>query len=463
MKDLFTVSSEADSYGPAMELTPDEIEHREALAHLLRRTTLAPPVGRVERLAARPYGDVVDDLLADTTDRALGPAGVGSALDLPAPYGTRARLEAERNGGDVEIRTEDDGTPILEDEDVIQWWLAHLRDPDAGLHERMVWYWHGHFVAHLHAGESEMAWQHHRLVRHHALGNFRDLTRAMLTDPLMLLYLDGAGSSGDDPNENLARELMELFTLGVGNYTEDDVKAGARALSGWRVDWENNSAWFEPDAHYDRPVTFLGTRARFGVDEVVDAVCDHPGCATHVATRLHTHLVGTEPDAAEAERLARIFRAADLEILPLVEAIVRSDAFVAGRRTKPRQPVEWLVAALSALGAEDSQVDTWRLHLAGQVPLQPPNVAGWPDDDRWLGASQILTRINQVLGRSWDESLDTSIDPTVDAVLARCSLWDVSAETRTTLQAAIDRQTEFDSGLELLFALALCSPEFALA
>ena len=146
----------------------------------------------------------------------------------------------------------------------------------------------------------------------------------MLTDPLMLLYLDGAGSNGDNPNENLARELMELFTLGVGNYAEDDVKAGARALSGWRVDWENNEAWFEPDAHYDRPLTFLGTRARFGVDEVVDAVCDHAACAVHVATRLHTHLVGVEPEPDEAERLARVFRSADLEILPLVEAIVRS-------------------------------------------------------------------------------------------------------------------------------------------
>ena len=463
MKGRFTVGSPADSYVAAMNLTDDEIEHREAIAHLLRRTTFGPRAGHVDRLAGRSYEEIVDDLLAASGDRAVGAAGVDSARELPMPFGFRAALEAERTGETTEVRTDDDGNPVLEDEDILQWWLEQLRHPEAGLHERLVWYWHGHFTAHLQSGESEMVWNHHVTMRQHALGNFRELTRAMLQDPLMLLYLDGAGSNGDSPNENLARELMELFTLGVGNYTEDDVKAGARALSGWHVDWENNSAWFDPETHYDRPVSFLGTRGRFGLDEVADAVCDHPACPTHVATRLYRHLVGVDPAAAEAERLGRIFRAADLEILPLVSAIVRSDGFLAGRRTRPRQPVEWLIGALSALGADHAQIDTWQLHLAGQVPLSPPNVAGWPDDDRWLGASQILTRVNLVLGRSWDESLDTGIEPTVDEVLARCSLWDVSPETRTTLEQAIGRQTEFDSGLELLFALSLCSPEFALA
>ena len=463
MKNRFTEGSPPGSYVPAMDLTADDIERREAIAHLLRRTTFGPAAGQVERLAGRAYPDVVDDVLADSGDRAIAAQGVASARALAAPIGVRARLEAERTGEAVEVRTDDDGNPVLEDEDILQWWLERLRDPDAGLHERMVWYWHGHFTAHLHSGESEMVWNHHVTMRQHALGNFRELTRSMLRDPLMLLYLDGAGSTGDNPNENLARELMELFTLGVGNYTEDDVKAGACALSGWNVDWEANTSWFDPEAHYDRLVTFLGVRDRFGVDEVVDAVCDHPACPSHVATRLYRHLVGVDPDPAEADRLGRIFRAADLEILPLVAAIVRSDGFAAGRRARPRQPVEWLIGALSALGANDAQIDTWQLHLAGQVPLSPPNVAGWPDDDRWLGASQILTRVNQVLGRSWDDSLDTSIEPTVDAVLARCSIWDVSTETRTTLQQAIDQQTEYDSGLELLFALSLCSPEFALA
>ena len=463
MKQAFTVGSAAASYGAPMNLTPDEIEHREALAHLLRRTTFGPTAGQVERLADRSYDDVVDRLLSDTSDRALAVEGVASANRLPEPRGLRARLEAAQHGEEPQIDVDEDGQPHLEPDDIVHWWLQRLRDPAAGLHERMVWYWHGHFTSHLHAGDAPLVWKQHQTVRRYALGNFRDFTRAMLRDPLMLVYLNGAGSTGDAPNENLARELMELFTLGVGNYTEDDVKAGARALSGWNVSWDDAEAWFDPELHYDRPVTFLGRRDHHGLDEIVDAVCDHPACPAHVATRLHRHLVGVDPAPAEAQRLGRIFRAGDLEIHPLVAAIVRSDGFRRHRRVKPRQPVEWLVAALSALGSDATYIDTWQLHLAGQVPLSPPNVAGWPEDDRWLGANQILARVNQVLDQSWDENLDVSVDPTVDEILSRCSMWAVSDQTRSTLEDAIARQTEFDSGLELLYALTLCSPEFALA
>lgn len=451
MKTVFTIVSSGDSYGPDMTstLSATEIEHRERIAHLLRRTTLGPAAGAVEARAERTYDEVLDETLTDTADR---------APDREPPIGYQAAKLGEPPA------TDDEGEVYLTEDDTIQWWLDRLRDPDAGLHERMVWYWHGHFTSHIWSGEAEMMWNQHRTIRRFALGNFRDLTREILRDPLMLVYLNGDGSRGDMPNENLARELMELFTLGVGNYTEDDVKAGARALSGWYVDWEDGfTARFDPDVHYSRPVTFLGTRGRFGVDEVVDAVCDHPSCATHVATRLHAHLVGAAPDPAELDRLARVFRAADLEILPLVAAIVRGPAFEASRRTKPRQPVEWLVAALSALGADGSEIDWWSLQLAGQVPFMPPNVAGWPDDERWLGGSQILGRVNRILEKSWDDAVDTDIEPTVDAVLERCNLWSVSEATRSVLDATAARQSEYDRRLELLFALALCSPEFALA
>lgn len=441
---MTTILSGADAGLAAMSAA--QREHRERIAHLLRRTTMggADPAGGGY---GSSYDALLDQILSDTADRA-------PVLDPPAGFAAALYDEPPET---------EDGEPVLTEDDVIQWWLSRLRDPAAGLHERMVWYWHGHFTSHIWSGEPAMMWRQHKTIRHRALGNFRDLTRDMLKDPLMLVYLNGDGSSGAMPNENLARELMELFTLGVGNYTEDDVKAGAHALSGWWVDWDGGEAYFESSEHYDRPVTFLGRRGRYGVDEVVDAVCDHPACALHVATRIHRHLVGTQLEDAEGERLADLFRDADLEIMPLVEAIVRSESFERSRRARPRQPVEWLIAALAALGADHHVIDWWSLQLDGQVPFMPPNVAGWPDDDRWIGASQILRRVNQVLERSWDESLDTDIVPTVDAVLQRCGLWDVSATTRSVLEAAAARQSEYDQRLELLLSLALCSPEFALA
>ena len=405
------------------------MQRHEAVAHLLRRTTFGPRPGQVERLVDRPVADLITDILDDRADRAEGAA-----------------------------------TPDVSDDDegLVTWWVNRLRDPRAGIHERMVWFWHGHFTTSLDQVSADMMWRQHQRIRRHALGNFRALTREMLTDAAMLVYLNGSGSTGDNPNENLARELMELFTLGRGNYTEDDVKAAARALSGYWVDWDTSEVHFEEDDHYDRPVRFLGERARHDADSVADALLAQPACARHVAGRLHRHLVGLDPEPAQLEELAARFRDDDLEILPLVEAIVRSDAFAASARTRPRQPIEWLVAALAALGADDVELDTWSLAVAGQLPFHPPNVAGWPDDDRWVDGSQVLDRINRVLDLGWQEAIDLDVEPTVDSVLARCGIWEVSAGTRAVLDDAIRRQSEYDRGLELLFALTLTSPEFAL-
>ncbi len=406
------------------------MERHEAVAHLLRRTTFGPRPGQVERLADRDLGELISEILDDRGDRAEGAAPPDVADDA---------------------------------ETLVRWWINRLRDPRAGIHERMVWYWHGHFTTSLDRVSAEMMWRQHQRIRRHALGNFGDLAREIATDAAMLVYLDGSGSTGDNPNENLARELMELFTLGVGNYTEDDVKAGARALSGHWVDWERAEVHFEPDDHYDRPVRFLGERSRHDVDSVIDAVLAQPACARHVASRLHRHLVGLDPEPAHLDELAALFRDRDLEILPLVEAILRSDAFAGARRTRPRQPVEWLVAALPALGADDVEIDLWALERAGQLPFHPPNVGGWPDDDRWVDGSQVLERVNRVLDLGWREAIDTDVEADVDTVLARCGIWEVSPATRAVLDDAIRRQSEYDRGLELLLALTLTSPEFSLA
>ncbi len=406
------------------------MEHLETIAHILRRTSFGPGPGVVESLADLDVDAVIDRALTTTDDR-----GAGSAPDLD-------------DNGDAQL---------------IGWWTDRLRDPDAGLHERMAWYWHGHFTTSLAEVSASMMWAQHQLVRSQALGNFRELARAMVHDAGLLVYLDADGSDGANPNENLARELMELFTLGVGNYTEDDVKAAARGLSGYRVDWDTAEVGFEEEAHYGRPVRFLGRRARFEADDVVDALCDRRACAHHVARRLHRHLVGLEPDADHLDSLAAVFRSADLEILPLVEAILRSDQFLTARRARPRQPIEWLVAALAALGATDVELDPWGLESGGQVPFHPPNVAGWPDDDRWTAGNQVLHRVNRVLDLSWEQMIDIDVVPEVDAVLTRCGIFEASDTTRRTLVAATRDQSEYEEGLELLFALTLVSPEFALA
>jgi len=411
------------------------LDTKRQIAHLLRRTTFGPTPGAVDRLANLGAAAATDSVLSDLTDLA------DSAKPF-APTGSD-------NGDDEEA--------------LVAWWLARMADPKAGIHERMTWFWHGHFTSSLDKTNATMMWNQHLLVRHHALGNFRDMTKAIVEDAAMLTYLDGDGSEGTHPNENLARELMELFTLGRGNYTEDDVKAAARGLSGYWVDWDTGDVEFDPDSHYDRPVAFLGRRARYTATEIVDRICDQPACAAHISRSLHNHLVGAPPSDSEADRLARLFRDSDLEILPLIKAIVTGDAFAASIHNRYRTPVEWLMAVSHALGAPATALDPWWLATLGQVPMAPPNVGGWPIDNRWVDGGQVLGHVGVVFELIDAGVVDTDVDPTVDAVLQRCQLDSVSTSTRAALDTAAAAQSEYEYRLELLFTLALTSPEFSLA
>lgn len=226
------------------------------IAHLLRRTTFGPAPGQVEQLAPLGYETVLAGVLGDDDSSPVlfAEAGLSSARTLDVP-----------NVG----RDNDDRVAL------VTWWVDQMRHPTAGLHEKMVWFWHSHFTSSFDVCPANALAAQHATVRRHALGNFRDLARAMVSDPAMLIYLDGAGSRGDRPNENLARELMELFTVGPGHYTEDDVKAAARALSGWWVDWDTAETGWDPDSAYLGALRFLGKRGRFSATDIVDILCDH--------------------------------------------------------------------------------------------------------------------------------------------------------------------------------------------
>ena len=376
---------------PAIDLLPGVDPNEAAIAHVLRRLTFGPHPGRAAALAASTdAATVIEDLLAD-------PADTGE----PPP----------------EIEENDPAGSL------IRWYVRQLANPAAGLHERMCWYWHTHLTSSVDAASVDFMLQQHLLVRRHALGNFRTLLREITTDPAMLQFLDGDGSGGESPNENYARELMELFALGVGNYTEDDVRAAARALSGWGIEWDDATSYYWDDRGYDRPVTIFGERKRWDVDSVIDAVVEHEACAPHVAGRMWEHLVGTELADDRRGELATVFRDADYEILPLVAAIVRSPEFLESSGARARTPLEWYIAALVLTGqVVDDELNEWELYALGQVPFAPPNVAGWPLDDRWLSGSQYLLRASTVLDHEVASSIINNVEPTVDAVARHCGV-----------------------------------------
>ena len=416
---------------------------RELIAHILRRTTFGPFPGQVDELVK-----------------------VGPKATIELALAAKAEIPADRLDG-----KDDYGDRMT------RYWIERMLDRRPSVHEKMVWYWHGHLVSSLDKASEAAMWRQHVLLRKHALGNFRELMHAVAVDPAMLSYLDGDGSRGDHPNENFAREVMELFMLGPGNYTEVDVRAAARAFSGWHVDNETLKATFDPESAYDRPVQFLGSRRNWTTDSAIDALCDHPSCPRFVATRLYRYFVGVAPSDARADEMAAAFRKSGLEIKPLIQNILEGSDFANALHARARTPLEWLIpvlaitgntnAGLSGLSERGNKTEKFDIELGwfdelGQMPFRPPNVAGWPLDERWLSAGQVLTRTNLLMRLPLAKSIVNRVEPSVAAVLEHCGLYDVSSATKAAMQRSIDQQTEFAEGLELLFALALLSPEFSL-
>jgi uncharacterized protein (DUF1800 family) len=400
-------------------------DDRVLIAHLLRRTSFGPFPGQVDERARAGYAAALDAVLG---------AGPG-AVELP---------QLGRGDDDYER--------------LVRWWLERMHDAASGLHEKMVWFWHGHFTTSLDSVDPADALRQHALFRTHALGNFRALTQAVTVDPAMLRYLNGAGSTGDAPNENYGRELMELFTLGRGNYTEADVRAAARGLAGWDLD-DDGEARFDDTIAYNGVLTFLGRTGPLRAADVIDTVCDQPACAAFIAAKLHRFLVGRQPSDDRLAGLAATFRDSGLEIRPLVEDILRDPSFLESRYTRARSPVEWFVAATAGLGATGDPGD---LEPMGQVPFYPPNVAGWPEGNRWIAAGSVLARAAAAVDMADDTEVSDAAD-LVTHVLDRLSLYDVSDSTRRALERLASRIESRRDRASALYLTAVLSPEFALA
>jgi uncharacterized protein (DUF1800 family) len=405
-----------------------------AVAHVLRRLTFGPHPGQVAELVGDGPQALIQQLLNNATN--------DTAVTDP---------------GDSLAESGDDYDSL------VNWWLRRLARPDTGLHERLVWFWHNHFVTSIEEVENTMMRGQHELIRKHAAGNFKELFTAIMHDPAMLVYLDGDTSTGDAPNENLAREAMELFGLGNGNYTEADVKAGAKALAGWRVDWETGESWLSEEDRYQRPVELLGVRKRMGVEEFVDTVCAQEACGRHIAGKLHEYFVGFAPDEARRRELAAILVDSNFEILPLVAAIVEHHTFLENRNNIARSPVEWYLAVRAGAGL---RLDVWTLWNLGQMPLHPRNVGGWPHHLEWLDRTQLFLRAQQIVQLALPAEAIVGRDDLVTAALEHCGLYDVSTTTQDQLRSVMsevdaERLSRFDAA-HLLLELSLNSPEFAL-
>jgi uncharacterized protein (DUF1800 family) len=339
-------------------------------------------------------------------------------------------------------------------------WLERMRVTPRPLHERMAWVWHDHFATSLYGVPNPaLLVTQIRTIQRMAMGSFEELVRAMTLDPGMVLWLDGDSSTGEEPNENYGRELLELFTVGIGNHDEDDVKAAARALTGYRVDRRTWKTVFVPRRHDDTPQSLLGKRVH-DVDTVVDVVCSAPACATFVATMTIDRLLGpvASADSSLVRSIARTFSRSSLDIEAMVTAIVDVGLDRIGRYPMVEAPVPWYVRAERATGARLPATSRLvALQAAGQLPMAPPDVGGFPAGEVWYDAATVVGRI----------TLATAIaaaTPTASAARQAAARKDLGALATalgrpdgfaTATQRALrtlDRDTQ-------VLTLALCAPD----
>ena len=345
------------------------------VVHLHRRAGFAATWGEIQR-------DLKDGPKA-SIDRLL--AGKARADGVPKDFTDVAALLAGSAGDPERLKA---------------WWVYRMLFGPDPLTERLALLWHNHFATSIaKVNDAGAMRRQNEIFRAHARAPFGKLLAAVTHDPALLLWLDAPANRAGHPNENLARELMELFTLGIGHYTEANVKEAARALTGWTVADDKFSA--ESGRHDDGDKTILGRKGKWTGDDLVEMLREQPATAGRLASRLCEQFMGEGAAAAGAVKaLADGLREHDLDVGWGVETVLRSRAFFAaanlGRRVVA--PAEFVVTAARALEMFDAAPSTlvladWSARL-GQDLFQPPNVGGWPGGRQWVSAQSMVGRAN---------------------------------------------------------------------
>ena len=442
-----------------MTASPDRLD---LARHLVQRAGFAEAPGRVALVAGTRHEDALEALLAPPARLADAPLP-GWADRAPLSYRTiRDAFEGEeprRRAARALTRAE---RALIAD--LRARWLATLIRTEDPLGARMTLLWQNRFTSgHRKVRHATLLARQQATLSRLALAPFDELVGAMLTDPAMLLYLDANRNRRTRPNENLARELLELFTLGEGHYTERDVKETARALTGLSVD-DALDFRFRPNAHDPADKTILGTTGPFfGIGPIVEAILAGPAASRRVADTFWRHFVSPEPDAGTVEDWARGYRDSGHDTRALVRRVLSSAAFTdpAHRGLLVKSPVEYVVGSHRALGLPPSEGATLvrACTTMQQTPWEPPNVAGWPGGTAWINGQTLLARERFVNRLVRDDAIDRSgLEAGLDPAALAATLVPNAALAGTLGNARLERAASRDRPGGFPVAALLGSP-----
>jgi hypothetical protein len=401
-------------------IAPSDWNYNRA-AHLLERAGFGGTPEDIGRLAAMTPRQAVDWLVdyesvANPDVKAFDESGVWDpGMDPFPPSRAEAVRMARERGVGLGVKVAPEGTQrrlqgvvdkffygltanAIETQRLGLWWANRMLATRRPLEEKLTLFWHGHFAT----GENKvrdyrMMLQQHLMLRRHASGQLRDLLVGILKDPAMLVYLDNGENIKSHPNENFGRELLELFTMGVGNYTERDVREAARAFTGWT----NDVLAFKFDAaqHDSGEKTFLGRTGSFNGEDIIGIVLEQPVTADYIAGKLYRYFVREDVTPSTRSGLGKTFRDNGYQLKPLLRQVFLSKDFYSpsSYATQIKSPVHLVVSTYKKMGLREVPTipDFGRMTGGlGQSLFDPPNVAGWAGGRTWVTPATLLQRGN---------------------------------------------------------------------
>jgi uncharacterized protein (DUF1800 family) len=344
---------------------------------------------------------------------------------------------------------------------IVVWWLDRMAQSDHGLTEKMTWFWHGHWATSVDKLNYPLPmFKQNKTLRATCLGNFATMTKAMINDGALQFWLDGQDNTSKAPNENLGRELMELFTLGVGRYTEDDVKNISRALTGYQVVRSNGNVTINQNRRDKNAVSLLGTTAVFTGDSLADFLVSRDDNAKFIAERLWYRFISSTEDMPANFVSQSAF--SNRDISAAVSSMAGDSVMLDEKYAMVKSPVEWFISACRALELTPSALKTPSqminyLEKLGQVPFSPPSVGGWPAGEAWLSSATAQYRISFATWLIKQSDLRVLKTLTPAQRVTQSADWLGIPEWSTRTKLAL-RNAQSDPAQFAL--LALCSPEY---
>ena len=385
---------------------PNDRWNYEMAAHLLNRAGFGGAPDEIQKLADLGPDKAISSLIDYEHIRGLSADPVWASPDPQRLENLRLAIKSAKPEDVKALRDQENKLQAARMNELRGWWFERMAKGPRPFQEKMVLFWHGHFATSIEKvrgtpNSSYLMWRQNELFRRLATDNWLRLLIETGKDPAMLIYLDQAQSKKDHPNENFAREVMELFSLGEGHYTETDVTEGARALTGWSYNPQEQRFVYRPTFHDEGTKTVLGLTGNFSGEDFLAQIVRQPQSARFITGKLWNYFSGQFPSGELNTALATVFRENDNDFKPFLRVMFRSEEFYSNDivRNEVKSPVQWLVGSARMLESDlpPPFICSAITNSLGQSLFAPPSVKGWDGGTSWITTNTLLERYNDAV------------------------------------------------------------------